>query len=874
MKATKYFTLLLVVFAIGQIQAQQTKNAFELMREGKTYAEICKIMHKKNTKALTRRSSGAAKARIAKGQKQFRRWEHFWKARLLPNGNFPSPQVMQQAWQQMQTGFHFDDCQWQYFGPTDLPSSKISFYPGLGRINTIAIHPGNKKLLLAGGAGSGIWRSIDNGKTWEPTTDYLPNVGISDIVFDPNRPHIVYAATGDADGGRAPYSTGLFKSLDKGKTWFIVGLEQLQSARLLIRRIEVLKAPANTIIATTNKGIYRSTNGGWRWKKVSKAPGYSLLKLTDKILYTGTSNGKVYKSTNAGSTWNEITPANISLKGRVELGITPADPNLVIGFDAGTFEDNPKAFKSIDQGKTWTSLPIPQETIQQGGQTFSFPISTQGGYNMTVAVSPTNPQLIIFGGVHGWRSKDGGNTWEKYLDGYWEKGQPYFYVHSDHHMMRFKSNQSNILYVAHDGGVAYGDMSQSAPFTDITQGLFTTQYYGIGLLPTDDKVVIGGAQDNDGIYINAKVQKGILPGSDGFDGLIDYSNPKIAYATTTGASRVVKTTDGWKTSSDLTIPGFRTSWEVPMAIHPTNPKTIFFAGNKLMKSSDRGKTWKSLYNAPVIDPKENFTDDIMELTISPVDGNMMVISLTSNTLLKTTDGGKTWKELTNVVPKNSQNVRISGIAINSHNPDILYVTLSGFEKKKKVFQSRDGGKTWKNISYNLPNIPVNDIVYVTGSYDDLYVATDLGVYYNTADDNFWTCFSTDLPYTQVMELEIHYATQTLFTATYGRGIWRSPLAETYDYYDYQANNQFETHYINVYPTLNDGHFTLDISKADAYKNGELYIYNRMGGVVLQQTLKSDGKQSIDISKAVDGMYFVTIRKGKNFETKRIKITHK
>ena len=869
MKTAKYLFFLWWILITYQAPGQ---NVYELMRQGKTYAEICNVMHNKNTKMPTQRVSGVARTRLAKEQKQFRRWAYFWKTRLMPDGSFPSSYLIKNAWNDMKNSFYFDDdCQWEYVGPTNLPSSDVSFYPGLGRINAIAIHPRNKRLLLAGGAGSGIWKSNNNGKSWRPTTDYLPNIGISDIVFDPNSPHIVYAATGDADGGREPYSTGLLKSYDKGETWRIVSFRRMPSKKLSIRRILMPKRPFNTILITTNQGIYKSNNGGRRWKKVSDAKAFGIWQVTNQVFYTGTSDGKIYKSTNGGETWVNITPANLKLNGRVVLGVTKANPDMVIGFDSES-EGNPQAFKTLDQGNTWKAISLPQNTINFGSETITEFLNTQGGYNMTVAISPTDPNLVVFGGIHGWRSQDGGNTWEKYLDGYWVKGSPYFYVHSDHHMMRFQSNQSNILYVAHDGGVAYGDITKSTPFKDITQGLFTTQYYGIGLLPTDDKVVIGGAQDNDAIYITSKIQKGILPGSDGFDGIIDYSNPKIAYAVTTGASRIVKTTDGWKTSSQLSIPGFSSNWEVPMAIHPTNPKIIFFAGNKLMKSSDRGKTWKSLYNTPVIDEFEGFQvfDYIMELTISPLNGDIMFIALNSGKLLRTTNGGETWKTLTNIDVKGG---RITGVAINSHNPNILYVTLAGFEKKKKVFSSQDGGKAWKNISYNLPNIPVNDIAYVTGSYDDLYVATDLGVYHKSKGDRYWTCYSTDLPYTQVFDLEIQYATQSLFAATYGRGIWRSPLAETYDYYDHQTKNIHQEPELNVYPTLNDGHFTLDISKSDTYTNGEVYIYNRMGGLVMKRTLKT-GKQQIDISTAVDGLYFVTIRKGKYFETKRIKITHK
>ena len=234
---------------------------------------------------------------------------------------------------------------------------------------------------------------------------------------------------------------------------------------------------------------------------------------------------------------------------------------------------------------------------------------------------------------------------------------------------------------------------------------------------------------------------------------------------------------------------------------------------------------------------------------------------------RSADGGKNWTSLGTL----GVSGKVTGIAVHPTKPEIMYVSVSGFEAGKKVFKSIDAGKTWTNISYDLPNLPLNDIVTITGTNEDLYVATDLGVYYNSATAKSWTFFNTQMPHTRIYELEVHYQSKTLFAATYGRGIWRSPINIA------GGGGATPTGVLaprmKAYPTVNSGRFVLDVPEIKSNEAYELFVYNAIGGVVLHKTISRKTEQ-IHLNNVVNGLYFVTLRKGNAFETRRVVIARR
>ena len=568
--------LVLLAFILFVQQSFSQNSWVQEMKEGKGFQEIVK------SNSVLR---NASKSNEKEGDwEQYQRWENYWRHRTLPDGTFPSAKFLADIYKSVgQNAINTrGQNDWNYFGPFTLPISDIDYYPGAGRINAVEINPNNPDELIAGAASSGIWKSVDKGKTWVSRTDNLPILGISDIVRDPENPLILYAATGDADGGRHP-GTGIIKTEDGGDTWAFVGLFQPLEGNFTICRLAAL--PNNVLIATTFDGIYKSTDGALSWAKVTVAnltKAYCIVQkpFSNDTLYVGSSDGKIFRSSDGGDTWSQLTlSSKLTNKGRIEIAVSPSNPNYVLA----QAQKAGMAY-SLDAGNTWTNLT----SSPQG-------YSSQGGYDMTLAVSPLSTDKIISAGVDGFRSLDGGKTWEKYLDGYWNSGSPNFYVHSDHHVMKFFPN-SEILLSGNDGGLNYGDINLSDTFTDISNGLYITQYYGLALVNTDSIHVIAGAQDNDGVYFNELGAVGILPGSDGYDGLIDYSNPLKAYACTTGGG-LMKTQDGWANFTSPNI-NFNSNWDVQMKMNPINPSSIFLGGNTLVKSTNEGENFVTIFNAP------------------------------------------------------------------------------------------------------------------------------------------------------------------------------------------------------------------------------------------------------------------------------------
>ena len=832
----------LVFISIHLSNAQQNWN--KMMHEGKNFYEIKSIFDKRYA-SETEKNSPSAKE---DGWEQYHRWEEYWRHRILPDGSFPDPANLSRIYHQSQAHSSLSRGQtnWSYFGPKSFVASTVDFYPGSGRINALDINPSNSNELLVGAASSGIWKSIDKGLTWSSKTDELPILGISDIVRDPSNPAILYAATGDADAGRHP-GTGIIKSTNGGETWSFVGLNQTADKNFTICRLAI--PSSGILLATTFNGIFKSVDGGVNWVNTTEGnnvKGYSILikPFTNSTIYVGTFDGDVLRSEDGGNSWTTLyIPDEIYQYGRIEIAVSPADENYL----AALSENGLMAY-STDSGDTWTLLDNTPPDFD-----------SQGAYNMTLAVSPMTTSKIIIGGVDGYKSIDGGQSWEKYLDGYWNQGSPNFYVHSDHHVMKFVPN-TEILFTGNDGGLNYGDINSSNPFTDISEGLFITQYYGLGLVNTDSVHVIAGAQDNDGVFFNSSVPKGILPGSDGYDGLVDFTNPDKSYACSTGGG-FMKTADGWVnfTTPD---PNFSSNWDVQMKMNPINPKSLYLGGNYLVKSTNEGESWDIVF--------DKFSE-ITGMDISRTDTMVMYVQTETSGFWSTNDAGNNWKKLN--LPSNFSSSDVNDVNIDPYDSKKVYITVGGYLNGQKVWMSDNGGQSWINISYNLPNIPVNCITSAASNIKgELFVGTDLGVWHYNPAGIIWEPFNDGLPYTPVSELNINYYSGSLFAATYGRGIWHTKLASI-PVSTGEIIGSFSSPVL-VTPTISKSAvFNLSFPENMPKDNIKIRVFNVAGGLVYSKTVESPHNLTLDLGGTHSGIYFVQISQGADFQTTKIMITN-
>jgi len=424
MKNILFFSI--AILSCCTITAQDWRHSPS--KDGSNYFDV--VREKRAEHSVINKST----ARVDRKKiKQFERWAYYWERRIHEDGTFPNPMTTYNEWNKYRQNNPVEKSEnavdWTLVGPKVIPESGTSFYAGMGRLNVVTFNPNNSDEIWVGAPGGGIWRSNDFGTTWTPKGDQIPNLGVSDIVFHPTNPDIMYLATGDFDGTQNR-SIGVLKSTDHGESWQMTGLNyELTGARFIAHLLIDPNAP-ETIFATTNNGILKSTNGGGTWDVKTATTSFNDIMYqegsTTTLFATGGNTTTFFVSTDNGDNWT-ASSTGLANRGRFDIATTASDPDFLVGMNNNT------VYRSTDGGTSWTSITAPST------------LSTQGGYNQTLLIAPDDSNLIILGGVDGWRSTNGGTTWQKYLDGYWVPGNPFFYVHSDHHDLEFLPGRVDCL---------------------------------------------------------------------------------------------------------------------------------------------------------------------------------------------------------------------------------------------------------------------------------------------------------------------------------------------------------------------------------------------------------------------------------------------
>lgn len=734
---------------------------------------------------------------IGRGQgfKPFKRWEWYWETRVSKSGEFPSPSVTWDAWNEYlkshpevsesnsyktQAGAN-----WVFKGPSTTPGG----YDGLGRINCMAFHPTDVNTFWIGSPAGGLWKTSNGGSSWSTNTDQLPVLGVSDIAINPGNANIMYIATGDGDmagnlgainnsPGGDTKSIGVLKSTDGGSTWNTTGLNWNVTAVKLIRRLIINPINPQILLAAASDGIWRTTNGGTTWTNVQS--GYFIdleFKTTDpNYVYAATNspwgNAEIYQSTDGGITWNNTATFPGAI--RIDMAVTLSSPDLVDVVCVNTQSGLEGLYYSNNSGSTFTQYFYTNSNCTNNLLNTSYNASGcdgQGHYDLAYAINPNNSNDIWLGGVNVWNSTDAGNTFN--IKTMWNVAPSINpnnvpVVHADVHYIAFHPLQSNTMFVCNDGGI-YKTTNGGTSWTDLSNGLQISQIYRIGVAQTASENVIIGLQDNGSreVYNNNWYER---TGGDGMDCAIDYTNDMIQYGSYVDG-KLFATTDRWQNqttiSDNISNPAPEGAWVTPFQIDPTTPSTIYAGYDVIYKSNDRGNTWTQI--SPVL----SSATKLRALAIAPSNSNYIYASV-FDTLFLTTNGGANWffsNNLTWVTP-------ITNIAVSSANPQHVYCTIGHYTSGQKVFKSTDAGVNWTNFSGTLPNVPVNCIVYEKGSNERLYIGTDLGIFYRESGMTDWSVYNTGLPNVVVTDLEISYQDGKIWAGTYGRGLWSSDLAST------------------------------------------------------------------------------------------------
>ena len=676
---------------------------------------------------------------------------------------------------------------WQLAGPTNIG----------GRVTAIASVAGGTPAYL-GAADGGVFKSNNGGVNWTPVFDAMGVFSIGALAIDPADSSIVYAGTGEANSSVDSYDgAGLFRSIDGGQRWNSLGLAQTRRiARVAIDPLNssrIFVAAMGTQFSTgPDRGLYRSEDGGQNWSQVlfvSDSTGACDVVINPahpETVYCSTwervrratyrraygPECGIWRSADHGTTWTRLAtglPAPSDNVGRIGLAIAPSRPATIyaqIVTGAALSYVGLGFYRSLDGGQSWTRRDAGGTYTGNFGGNPGF-----GWYFGDVTVNPTNPDIVYSLAVGLIRSIDGGVNWSGVTGS----------AHVDQHALWIDPSNVNRAYLGNDGGLYYTTAGPGSWSKAID--LPITQFYAGAIDPSNVNRLLGGAQDNNSLQTSgAPGAWSAMLGGDGFQCLVDPTNPNIVFAEyqncCSGSGLARSTTGG---SGGFSFPtGFvssdRYNWDTPIVMDPNNHNVLLVGSQRVYKSTNNGGSYSIVSGDLTTNPPALLTyGTIAALEISPVDGTLYFAGTDDGRVWRSNNSGGTWTEISAGLP-----IRyITHVTADPANSSIVYVTLSGFvqdEHVAHVYRSTNQGANWTSIGAGLPDAPANDLVVDPTNPNTLYLATDVGMYATQNLGAGWFPLGNGMPLGQVVDdLTLHAASRTLVAATHGRSQWKLDL---------------------------------------------------------------------------------------------------
>lgn len=696
---------------------------------------------------------------------------------------------------------------------------------------------------LAGTADGGVWRSTDQGTNWSPVFDSMPSLAIGALTTAPDGS--IWAGTGEANTSQDAYAgTGIYRSSDDGQTWQPV-LSSDSSNPIAGRSVfRIAFDQAGDAYAATDDGLWRydATSGDWS-EVLAPAPAndptpYYDNQVTDVAVVPGTNGADViaavgwrgpvtadnengfYESTDHGLSFSEVNPTgdiNASDIGRTtfeyshdgsELYAVVESPAMLTAGDIsnlqGVFVAKGSGGQPASVSGPWTLLADATKLSNSGSANAygADSVGAQAWYNQDLAVDPANAQHVYVGLEEVFETTDGGTTWNT-ASPYWNYGLACGSscpntTHPDQHSMMIADGQ---IVIGNDGGVydrPLSDDTQYGGWTDLNTDLESWQYYDAraGYLPGGGIGIWGGMQDNGTALFDPNQSQMVEPaGGDGFDVIVDPKNAdNMAGEYTDGA--MYSSTDGGHSFNSAVSPtcaaqatiGIKqrkdcdpaARFVTPLVQSQTNANDWVIGGQYVWESTigwktkcgSKGCTWAKLFN----------TGSGHAVTALSMAGNAIYAAWVNGAGepgsdfavgLATNVGG--WHQISMTGLPNRY---IAGVAVDSTNPKHAVVVFNGYSRRwipgggvGHVFETFNAGKTWTDIDGNFPDAP-GDAAVISGHR--LYVATDVGVF--TAADGggsgtVWSVLGSGLPAASVNDLTVGPDGHTLYAATHGRGVW-------------------------------------------------------------------------------------------------------
>ena len=657
-------------------------------------------------------------------------------------------------------------CNWTCIGPRNIN----------GRVRSLAIHPTDGNILVAGTGTGGVWLTRDAGQSWKPLMHDEASLAIGAVAVhltDPGNPtgdFTIYAGTGEPTWWPGYAGVGVLKSTNSGAAWTTTGAlpapGNVGFSSILIDPSTVTNNPAmTTVYAAGNPGgLYRSTDGGATWTLLRSGSIQNVVfdPTVPGGLYVAEASAGIFRYDPNTNSWSAFNAGLASLPQLILIAIGKTAPNTMYA------KLDQTVYRYDTATSTWVSLG------NHGGTTYGY-------WNNVLEVDPQDSTIVVAGGISLERTYDGGTTWQA-IGG----------LHADQHAVAFDSTNHLTIYAGNDGGVyrgTYATASAVGVWDKTSDGLIVTEFNDVGTSLGAYDMVGGGAQDNGTSRTTGGLSWDFIAGADGGYYVVDPTDPHIQYAESQNGGLMKSTNGGASFGGGGT--GFSGGpWVTPILIDPNSPpepNRVLFAGgtSQVYRSTNSAGSWSA--SSPSV------VGSVLALALAPSSSAIVYAGSGGGHVWRSSDNGATignWVDITagTVAGSATLPVRaVTDIVVHPTEPNTLYVTFSGFNATTPaapghVFRgvSTDGGTTWlwTDITSNLPDIPANAIELLTSSPTTLYVGTDAGVFRTTNGGTTWGPFSNGLPSVIVSDLALDDSGTLLRAATYGRGMWQTRVMMT------------------------------------------------------------------------------------------------
>jgi photosystem II stability/assembly factor-like uncharacterized protein len=680
-----------------------------------------------------------------------------------------------------------------------------------GRVTAVAGIPGDPNTYYVAGAAGGVFKSVDGGRTWKAIFEHEATASIGAIAVAPSNPNLIWVGTGEGNiRNDVIDGKGVYFSPDAGHSWQYMGLDKTQQ----ISAILVDPHDSNTVFVAAlghswapnaDRGVFKTSDGGKTWKRVlfvndtTGAADLAMAAGNSKVLFAtmwefrrypwtmvdGGPGSGLYRSTDGGETWKKLSKGlPEGPLGRIAVAVAPSNPEHVYALIAAK---HGMLWQSLDMGDSWSSVND------------SHALDVRPFYFSKLIVSPDNENKIFFLSFNLMESEDGGKTAHTADRG----------IHPDHHAFWIDPKNPNRIIQGQDGGAFLSvDGAKSWRFLD---AIPIEQFYQVATDSRDPYRVCGGLQDNsawcgDSSDLGRRGVTGAVwyttVGGDGEYAVPAPSDPDIVYSDSQDGSIVrldLKTHLGhfvrpYLESVEEMKPAdlkYRFNWTAPIAVSPTDANEVYLGGNVLFKSTDGGKTWapisgdltrndkskQQMAGGPVqhdMSSAENY-DTILAITLAPTDSKVIWVGTDDGLVQVTRDGGKTWNNVSSHIPGAPEWARVYQIGVSPFDAGTAYVTYDAHMLDNRgvyVYRTENYGSSWQKITNGLPeDCPAHVVREDPNQRGFLVAGTDTGLYFSRDRGDHWLPLKANFPTAPVWDLTFVKKSHDLAVATHGRGIF-------------------------------------------------------------------------------------------------------